>query len=725
MLLRIRSDMRVLAACALSFVGMVSQPYWSSASAATLQPPILSKLVNGVPFSFVMDGKPSSGFLSHWKKSRRQTVLPDGRTRTEISYRDTATELEVREELLISRENAVEIILFVKNKGTGDTPLLENILPLDATFPAHEQAHVIFHHVLGSAIRPGGQANSEPLAKDYTPLDTPVSSPGQAMISHYVMRDGLEQESYLPFFNLQWENCGIIGAVGWTGQWIVRIGRKSPTTMSLQAGQENTHFKLHAGEEIRTPRVLLIPWKGNDWLKAQNKLRRVLIAYYLPKINGRVVTPPIAHTSAYVSIFDQIAKTTGKNPLEILPKLHQSDLDGHHGFGEPNASLNYVTEQNQLELIKHLPAVGLEAYWLDAGWFEGGWPNGRGSWVPNARFPDGMAPLGDAAHKKGLKFLLWFDPEGVEAGSIIDKQHKEWVLKSTDGNLSASDGSQNDGVFRFSDPKAQQWMTELLSDRIRKWHIDIFRLDRNICPAPYWQAADEPERRGITEIRQIDGLYSTLDSLLKEFPTLEIDNANWRVTGPDLEMMRRTIGSLTRSELTSSGLPHPIQDQAQTQVLSSWIPLSANLLHGTDPYNFRSTATTGVGIGLDLNSPFIDTAELAKAIAEIKELRPFWLGNYYPMTATGTADNDWSGWQFDRPDLNAGYAVLFRRPNSKLSGINLKLQNLTRTAKYKVSFSETFDKGPEKLVMGSELMDTPIKIHSAPGSIVIRYRKAP
>ena len=685
--------------------------------------PFLSKLVNGIPFSFVMGGRPSSSFIGAWKAAHRETVLPDGRTRTVISYSDPATGLELREELIGFRDHAVEVVLFVKNTGTNDTPVIENLLPLDVLFPVQDQTQVIFHHQLGSAIRPTSQPDTESLAGDFTPLDTTLATPQQVVISHYIMRNNIHQESYLPFFNLQLEDGGIIGAVGWTGQWMVRIDRKNGA-VSLEAGQETTHFKLHPGEEIRTPRVLLISWKGTDWLKAQNQLRRILVTYYLPRVGGQVVTPPIAHTGAYTLIFDQIAKTTGKNPLDVIPTLHQSDLDGHHGFGEPGAALNAVTEKNQVALINSIPPVGLEAYWLDAGWFEGKWPNGRGSWVPNASFPDGLAPLGDAAHKKGLKFLLWFDPEGVGVGSIIDRQHPQWVLHWPGENAKAP-GNLGGGIFRYGDPGAQRWMTELLADRIRKWHVDIYRMDRNTCPVPFWEAADTPDRRGITEIRQIEGLYSVLDNLLNEFPALEIDNANWRVTGPDIEMMKRTIGSLTRSELTSGGLPHPIQDQAQTEVLNLWIPLNANLLHGVDPYNFRSTATTGVGIGLDLSSPYIDTAKLAAAIAEVKELRPFWLGDYYQMTAFTKADNDWSGWQFDRPDLNAGYAVLFRRPKSELPSMNLRLQNLTPTANYRVSVSEGFDKAPEQVVTGEKLMNLPVTIPSAPGSVVVRYRRTP
>src|SRR5437763_1110194 len=156
-------------------------------------------------------------------------------------------------------------------------------------------------------------------------------------------------------------------------------------------------------------------------------------------------------------------------------------------------------------------------------------------------------------------------------------------------------------------------------------------------------------------------LYAMWDDLLKTHPKLEIDNANWRITGPDIESMKRTIGSLTRSEITSGGLPHPVSDQAQTAELSLWIPLHANLLHGLTPYSFRSTSTTGVGIGLDLRSGYIPRDQLRKAIEQLKDLRPFWLGDYYPLSPIDFNENAWCGWQFDRPDLQAGFALLFRR----------------------------------------------------------------
>lgn len=266
-------------------------------------------------------------------------------------------------------------------------------------------------------------------------------------------------------------------------------------------------------------------------------------------------------------------------------------------------------------------------------------------------------------------------------------------------------------------------MIQILSDRIHNWNIDIYRNDRNTCPLPFWEAADAPDRKGMTEIRQVEGLYALWDALRQRFPKLVIDNANWRITGPDLEAMTRTIGSLTRSELTSGGLPHPTADQAQTQELSLWIPLDSNLLHAVDPYNFRSTATTGVGIGLDLQSPYVPLGELKKAISELKDLRPYWLGDYYPLTKISLDDNAWSGWQFNRPDLGEGFAVLFRRPKSVQTAMEMGLKDLDPNGRYAVSFAKTYDAIPKGVMTGAQLAHLRIEIGSAPGRLLVRYRR--
>lgn len=208
---------------------------------------------------------------------------------------------------------------------------------------------------------------------------------------------------------------------------------------------------------------------------------------------------------------------------------------------------------------------------------------------------------------------------------------------------------------------------------------------------------------------------------MKRFPKLEIDNANWRVTGPDIEVMKRSIGSLSRSELTNGGIPDSIADQAQTAELSLWVPFDANILNALRPYDFRSAATAGVAIGLDLQSPYVSADELRKAVAEVKELRPFWLGNYYPLTRISRDPNAWCGWQFYRPDMKAGFATFFRRPKSTMSTVPAGLHGLDSRARYEVTLDQSHEPTDKKLLSGTEL--SRLRVSITPGhSVVIRYR---
>lgn len=705
-----RSSMRHLAlARSLAFAALLS-----AGSAAGQDAALIQKLTDGTPFSFVYAGRASQDLLPAWNKTSHREALGDGRERITTVWRDPAGGLEVSRELIrFERAPAVEIMLRLRNTGSSDTPIIEKILPLDFAFAPPGQGDEIFHHVLGSAARPS-RPDEVGMMRDFSPLEKMLVPGSEAVLVHYVMRGSDHVESYLPFFNLQWSTGGLLGGIGWSGQWRIRAARGPARQVVLQAGQELTHLVLHAGESIRTPRVLLLEWRGQDRIAGHNQFRRLLVQYYLPRIGGEVQLPPVSHTPNFLLMFEDMARKSGRNPLEILPSIKASEIGSK--YIDQGPALNYVSEQNQVDLLRRLPEIGLDTYWMDAGWFEGLWPNGRGSWVPKREFPHGLKPVADAAHARGLRFLLWFDPEGVAPGSLIQREHPEWVLHQP------HEGSWG-GIYKWMDPAALAYMTDLIAGRIRDWEIDIYRNDRNTCPLPFWRQADAPDRQGITEIRQIEGFYAFFDALQKRFPKLVVDNANWRGTGPDLEMMKRSVGCLTRSELTSSGLPYAASDQAQTTELSLWIPLDANLLHMPDPYNFRSTMTTGVGIGMNLLSPYVPLDELRKGIAELKSVRQYWLGDYYPLAPGSLDESVWAGWQFHRPDLNAGFALLFRRPQAAQRAFTARLRGLDPRTLYRVTFAESFDVMKTRTMTGAQLASLRVELASAPGSLMIRYAK--
>jgi len=59
---------------------------------------------------------------------------------------------------------------------------------------------------------------------------------------------------------------------------------------------------LEAGEKVRTPLIVLMQWSADSWLVAQNKWRRWMADYNLPRFGGSLPTP-ITPTTGGLSLF--------------------------------------------------------------------------------------------------------------------------------------------------------------------------------------------------------------------------------------------------------------------------------------------------------------------------------------------------------------------------------------------------------------------------------------
>jgi alpha-galactosidase len=631
-------------------------------------------LASMCPFTLSYDGKPWRQLQPHWQYTRSEPVSADGRERHVISWQEPDHKLQIICELTLFDDfPAIEWVLRLVNTADHDTPIVENIRPLDVKVVVPEQKSVTFHHALGSTGS----------AEDYAPINAVIDA-GQGIA---IPGDKISQ-TFLPYFNLEWQDGGLIGAIGWTGQWALEVHR-SENEVTLSAGQQDTHLKLLPGEAIRTPRILLLHWQGADRMRGYNMLRKLLLQHYVPQIDG--------------------------NP--VLPPLSQNTWSLHNEGSE-------TTEQNQLAYIAKMPELGLEAYWLDAGWHEDcnpGYQTGLGSWLPRKEhFPNGLRPVADAAHTAGLKFILWFAPEHVAPDTVIWREHPEWLIEQKDDKWSG--GFPTNRLFNLGDPQARQWLTDFLSNCISEWGVDVYRQDRGFYPAGILRAHDAPDRQGIGEIRHVEGLYAMWDELLARHPGLVIDNANWRGTGPDLEMLMRSAGSWTCSEVANCG-ENSVYNQHHLMGLAYYLPIHASGLFGSDPYTVRSVGYLGTSIGADTVSPDFPVEEMRRASEEIRSLRHLYLGDYYPLIESGVDESRWCGWQFDRADLGEGFAMLFRRPACGEKSQEIALNGLDPSAVYDVSFAETYDISRTSAHTGQALGQLKVEIDAAPGSILIRYKQ--
>jgi alpha-galactosidase len=620
------------------------------------------------PFSFVYQGVPSIEAMKGWTRSVETVKEDAARLVLRVDWTDPATGLKVFGTVTCFKAfPACEWLVELENTGPQDTPLLEEIQAMDVTLQTGMFRHpAIVHELQGDAC---GESTFQPLR---TALEagkqlrrTPTGGRSSSI-------------SGFPFFNVEYEGQGLITAIGWTGQWALQLDRATTGPTRVRAGLEKTHLVLHPGERIRTPRILTFAWEG-DRVAAHNAFRRLLLTQYVPQAEGQPVRLPVA-----LQTFDRY-----------------------------NSRPGWATEAGQIAAVDIAHALGCDTYWLDAAWFPGNFPNGVGNWFCKpAEFPNGLKPVSDHCHQYGMKFVLWFEPERVAPGTQIATEHPEFVFGGKDG-----------GLFKLNEPEARRWLTELLSQRISEYGIDIYRNDFNMDPLDYWRKNDPPDREGMSEIRYVEGLYGMWDELLARHPGLVIDNCSSGGRRIDLEMCSRSV-PLWRSD-TNCFSGHSEWKQAQSMTLGQYVPLHTACAWVPNRYDVRSATTGGLLCQLDYLSEGFSVEEAKGLVAEAKANNGFWYGDFYPLTPATTALDQVAAYQFHRPDLNAGLVAAFRRVECNYLGLILGLQAVQPDTEYAVEFIDDAGHVTTRTMRGCELAEgIELRLPEKESSLVVRYAPA-
>ena len=617
-------------------------------------------------FSFTYGGKPSSEFLKGWPHAVN-TREDDAAFVYAATWTDPATGLEVQAEAITYKKfPAANWVIHFENKGAQDTPILSDVQALDVALRTGYFRNLPIVHQLE------GDACAE---NSFRPKDAAIEV-GKEL--HFAPTGGRSSSiSAFPFFNIEYGGQGIITAVGWTGQWAAQIDRMETGPTRMRAGMELTHFLLHPGERVRTPRVVLMPWSG-DRTAAHNRWRRLLLDQFVPRIDGKPASLPVA-----LQTFDRY-----------------------------NARPGWATEAGQIAAAALAHQIGCNTYWFDAAWFPGNFPNGVGNWFCKpAEFPRGLKPVSDAIHRDGMKFILWFEPERVAKGTQIAEEHPEFVF-----------GGKGGGLFKLNDPEARQWLTELLSQRITEYGLDWYRNDFNMDPLAFWRKNDAPDRQGITEIRYIEGLYAMWDELRARHPGLLIDNCSSGGRRIDIEMCSRSV-PLWRSD-TNCSANHPEWNQAVTASLSLYVPLHTAAPWNPEPYEMRSAYTAGLLCQFAYLENGFSLEEAKRLVAESKEIGQYWTGDFYPLTPCGIGLDEFVAYQFHRPDLDAGIVMAFRRAECAYRGLILGLQAVNPAGRYAVQCIDGAGKSTGQEMSGAALAeDLALRLPAPKSSLLVRYER--
>jgi alpha-galactosidase len=632
-------------------------PVGSPASSVTALP----------PFSFTYGGKSSIELLQGWEPQQSVRQLDPQRTEYTTTFHDPATGLVVR---WIGVEYhdfpVVEWTIYFENSGSADTPILENIQAIDTWFQRRSEGEFLLHHFRGSPAQP----------TDFEPFETPLPP---TVEKHIATSGGRPTDNALCYFNLDESNSGVIMALGWPGQWAANFSRDDARGVRVRAGQELTHFKLLPGEKVRSPMVALMFWNG-EWIRGQNLWRKWMLAHNLPHPRGLPLSPKLAASSAL-----------------WYQEMSRAD----------EASQKLFLERYQQETIK------LDYWWMDAGWYvsNGTWPN-TGTWeIDPKRFPNGFRPIDDYAHSMGVQAILWFEFERVTRGSWLWEKHPDWLLKSS----MEEHGGQR--LLNLGNPEAVHWIVEFLDKFITQNAVDVYRIDFNIAPLPFWRDNDAPDRQGITENKYASGFLEYLDELQKRHPEVLIDTCASGGRRDDLETLRRAV-PMHRSDYSYE----PVGQQNITYGMSFWIPYYGSPNASRDNYVFRSAWGPQLNLGWDVRRKDLSYDWMRRGVKQWRGVADNYFGDYYPLTAYDPSNHAWMAWQFDRPEVGQGMVQAFRRSKSRADSAQLELHGLDPDARYEI---RNLDAAAIQTLTGRELMQRGLEI-SLPekqGAAVLTYRR--
>ncbi len=645
----------------LLFVLLVGQGFPAVAQGQTCR-------LNAIWPAFDYDGKPAQADGSCLKTTVAGSQIE---TASYAAETRTMTAADGRLQVRLDGKNykgfpAEEYAVLLTNLSkTQPTKIAANFRSLKISLDKPESNKPVVLNVLrGSTCK----------ATDFIPEAFPIEAGKEKILTTTC---GRSSNDFIPFLELNLDDQnGYLFVVGWTGAWKARFA-DTGQAVEVEIGMERTNFRLLPGETIRLPSVLVLARKNQTRREFKTLVHRFMLDNKVPRDSKGQIIPPIL----------AVASGGGNKTPQMMADVLQYCLDNKLPF---------------------------DTYWVDAGWYGAphedelysncgpNWWKYVGDWrVNTTTHPTGdLLPIADAVHKAGLKFLLWFEPERMTDSAPILQTHPEY---------------RHGQLVDYGNPETLQWIQNTIYGIIAKHKIDVYRQDFNMDPGPVWRGMDAADRVGIAEAKHITGMYQFLDDMRAQFPDILQENCASGGRRIDVEMISRAH-TYCRSDYYIGRKPNDtafILGQNATLNLLPYLPFQGcefNCVPVGDDYAAFSINSSGTVItpsdfdGGILRRKITDqeTAWFKKVFDVAIRMRPFYMGDFYPLTdETGAGDDVWCAWQCDRPDLTAGFAIVFRRGAAAGESRTFKFGGIEPDATYHV---DGYD-GSKKMVSSAELMD--------------------
>lgn len=393
-----------------------------------------------------------------------------------------------------------------------------------------------------------------------------------------------------------------------------------------------------------------------------------------------------------------------------------------------------INETQAHQMIADSADLGLEMFHIDAGWFRG-----VGDWYPNpVKFPHGLAPIADDAHRHGLKFGIWVDwtqaGTDTEPGAINvhDPKVRDWLTQDMPANWKPEPFK---GVtMDLGDPAVQAWAGHELNRMVTDYHLDMLEHDgylvaqgcdrddhpHAVCPpsrSKYAPPGHSPFVAGsnATDVSYFAtrAYYTLYRQLRQKHPRvlLEVCNDGGRMVDfgsaahADYFSITDTYDPLSNRRAffdTSHVLPPPMLEC----YVERWkTPRLANFV-----YMLRSGMMGWLTIMQDTNAWTAEQHAAAREQFQLykRSLRPLIRTADLYHISTRPDGVHWDGIEYYAPDKGEGVVYAFRGSTPVEAEHTFPIHGIATNATYHLHFQD--HSSPDRTVSGRELLQNGLTV---------------
>ena len=284
------------------------------------------------------------------------------------------------------------------------------------------------------------------------------------------------------------------------------------------------------------------------------------------------------------------------------------------------------------DMIDDAASMGLEMFVLDDGWFGNKYPRnddkaGLGDWQVNvSKLPEGIDSIASYAHRKGLKFGIWIEPEMVNPRSELFEKHPDWVVKAADREVPAI---RHEWLLDLSNPAVQDFVFGVFDRTMQlSKNIDYIKWDANRHVESVGSQYLPSDRQSHFWIDYTQGFYKVMERIRAKYPDVLIQacaSGGGRIEYGALKYFNEVWTSDNTEALSRARIQYGMSLFYPATVMGSHVSAVPNHQSGNiTPIKYRFDMACAGRLGMELQPRAMTEAERAfarRAVASYKEYR--------------------------------------------------------------------------------------------------------